>query len=369
MGSMARTAQFALYVTTAVSAADVPQLRGRQLASQSGNCDSNDVCIDHGYTGYNHKNSGGRPGDQTQVTVRGGEDENPWWLCAERCYNGPRMHCTGWTFAYDGAPHAKSYKCYLKWGPAGPVSTWSYDPNVISGLPWKGARQLASQSGNCDRHDVCIDHGYTGYNHKNSGGRPGDQTQVTVRGSEDENPWWLCAERCYNGPHKYCTGWTFAYDGAPHAKSYECYLKWGPAGPVPTWSYDPNVISGLPWKDADVPQLSVVEDVAPLSANLTSQHCSPQSAGNCNCDWMAKNGDDGRFVDKCSCACREKNPQCTAYGPPHSLCNGCVSCDARMAGNYDCSWMNNCGDDGTQWTPAATACRSKYASQCGYHYR
>merc|ERR1712083_1186542 len=53
-------------------------------------------------------------------------------------------------------------------------------------------------------------------------------TQVTVRGSEDENPWWLCAERCYNGPHKYCTGWTFAYDGAPHAKSYKCYLKWGP---------------------------------------------------------------------------------------------------------------------------------------------
>jgi len=236
-------------------------------------------------------------------------------------------------------------------------------------VPQLRGRQLASQSRNCDSNDVCIDHGYTGYNHKNSGGRPGDQTQVTVRGSEDENPWWLCAERCYNGPHKYCTGWTFAYDGAPHAKSYKCYLKWGPAGPVPTWSYDPNVISGLPWKDADVPQLSVVEDVAPLSANLTSQHCSPQSAGNCNCDWMAKNGDDGRFVDKCSCACREKNPQCTAYGPPHSLCNGCVSCDARMAGNYDCSWMNNCGDDGTQWTPAATACRSKYASQCGYHYR
>merc|ERR1712228_544948 len=100
--------------------------------------------------------------------------------------------------------------------------------------------------GNCDRHDVCIDHGYTGYNHKNSGGRPGDQTQVTVRGSEDENPWWLCAERCYNGPHKYCTGWTFAYDGAPHAKSYKCYLKWGPAGPVPTWSYDPHVTTLLP---------------------------------------------------------------------------------------------------------------------------
>ena len=121
---------------------------------------------------------------------------------------------------------------------------------------------------------------------------------------------------------------------------------------------------------ADVPQFSVVEDVATLSANLTSQYCSPQWAGNCNCDWMANNGDDGSSVDKCSCACREKNPECTDYGrSSHFVCYGCMFCKAVSAGNYDCSWMNNCGDDGVQSTPAATACRSKYASQCGYHYR
>jgi hypothetical protein len=120
---------------------------------------------------------------------------------------------------------------------------------------------------------------------------------------------------------------------------------------------------------ADVPQLfSVVENVATLSANLTSQYCSPQWAGNCNCDWMANNGDNGRYVDKCSCACRERNPECTDYGGSHNICYGCMFCDAQQADNYDCSWMKNCGDDGTQWTAAATACRRKYASQCGYSY-
>jgi hypothetical protein len=146
---MARTAQFALCVSTAVSAADVPQLRGRQLTSQVENC-YNDVCHNHGYTGYNHKNSG-TPESQWELDID--EGVNEWWRCAENC---PEEDCDGWTFAYkgDGGP----YKCYLKKG-VKPHPEWSYDENVISGLVKQTIQTNTTLgSDNCAKvceHDNC----------------------------------------------------------------------------------------------------------------------------------------------------------------------------------------------------------------------
>ena len=131
---MSRTAQFALCVSTAVSAADVPQLRGRQLISQVGDCD-NDVCHDHGYTGYNHKNSG-TPKTQREVDIEQGVNE--WWRCAKMCSDGD---CDGWTFAYNGN-HRGPYKCYLKVG-LPPQSDWQTDPNVISG--WSATPEITTE--------------------------------------------------------------------------------------------------------------------------------------------------------------------------------------------------------------------------------
>merc|ERR1712060_636424 len=56
--------------------ADVPQLRGSELTSQAGDCDTNVVHHDP-YTGYDHKNSG-KPTDQQEVDI----GSNDWWQCA-----------------------------------------------------------------------------------------------------------------------------------------------------------------------------------------------------------------------------------------------------------------------------------------------
>ena len=121
-----------------MSAADVPQLRGRQLTSQAGNCD-NDVCHDHGYTGYDHKNSG-TPKAQREVDIEQGVNE--WWRCAKKCSEGPfARDCDGWTFAYNG--NGGPYKCYLKVGLT-PQPDWQTDPNVISG--WSATPELSSES-------------------------------------------------------------------------------------------------------------------------------------------------------------------------------------------------------------------------------
>jgi len=105
--------------------ADVPQLRGSELTSQAGDCDTNVVHHDP-YTGYDHKNSG-KPTDQQEVDI----GSNDWWQCAEKCSEAG--DCDGWTFAYNGAPSGP-YKCYLKVG-VKPLSEWGKDCDVISGFP------------------------------------------------------------------------------------------------------------------------------------------------------------------------------------------------------------------------------------------
>ena len=137
--SMARTAQFALCMSTAVSAADVPQLRGRPLASQMGNCKINEYSHG-GYTGYDHRNIGGSEDHQTEEDI---DQENAWWRCAEICSEMGKDRCQGWTFAYNGDPSGK-YKCYLKWDLT-PQSSWWCDLNVISGL-WESSSELSSES-------------------------------------------------------------------------------------------------------------------------------------------------------------------------------------------------------------------------------
>ena len=80
---------------------------------------------------------------------------------------------------------------------------WRHDQNVISGLR-KASLQLQVQSESCP-NDVCTDHGYTGYDHRNSDG--GDQWTVPV----DNNEWWQCAEACSHSVA--CQGWTLVYNG------------------------------------------------------------------------------------------------------------------------------------------------------------
>jgi hypothetical protein len=175
----------------------------------------NDVCTDHGYTGYDHKNSDG--GDQWTVPV----DNNDWWQCAEACSHS--VACQGWTLVYNG-------QCYLKETLSSEdPNQWRHDQNVISGLR-KASLQLQVQSESCP-NDVCTDHGYTGYDHRNSDG--GDQWTVPV----DNNEWWQCADACSHSAG--CNGWTLVYNGA-------CYLKGTLSSEDPNqWRHDQNVISGF----------------------------------------------------------------------------------------------------------------------------
>ena len=120
--SMARLGQLVFCASTAVSAADVPQLRGRQLQS------CNEISSS-GYTGYNNKNSGDSAG-QWNDPVDGSNDD--WWKCAQKCQeNGG---CAGWTFVYDGSG-TNHRQCWLK---PTLVSTdcnsWASSGDVISGL-------------------------------------------------------------------------------------------------------------------------------------------------------------------------------------------------------------------------------------------
>ena len=142
---MARIVQFAQCVFAAVSAADVPQLRGRQLASPVDALEDCEVCHHDLYTGYNHEQSGEPSGWQEEEEAIQGV--NAWWLCAEKCSR--KSGCDGWTFTYkgDGPP----YKCDLKSGTK-PRSRWTTDYNVISGLPLANATALqlsATPAMNC----------------------------------------------------------------------------------------------------------------------------------------------------------------------------------------------------------------------------
>ena len=120
--SMARLGQLALCASTAVSAADVPQLRGRQLQS------CNEISSS-GYTGYNNKDNGPSDG-QWNDPVYGSNDD--WWKCAQKCNDNGG--CAGWTFVYDGSG-TNQRQCWLK---PTLVSTdcnsWASSGDVISGL-------------------------------------------------------------------------------------------------------------------------------------------------------------------------------------------------------------------------------------------
>jgi hypothetical protein len=123
--------------------------------------------------------------------------------------------------------------CFLK----GTLSStdpnqWRPDQNAISGLR-QAALQLQGQSESCP-NDVCTDHDYTGYDHKNSDSDGGAQWTVPVANNE----WWQCADKCSHS-EQYCAGWTLVYNGP-------CYLKGTLSSTDPNqWRPDQNVISGL----------------------------------------------------------------------------------------------------------------------------
>merc|ERR1712137_646136 len=165
---------------------------GLQLQGQLEDCYE---CVSHGYTGYNHKDSGS-PEGQWNEPVYGTNDD--WWQCAEKCSNN--QACQGWTFVYNG-DGTSQFDCWLKpqlqsTDPA----HWDPNDNDISGLSQSAAGlQLPGQ---------LEAHGYTGYNHKDSGS-PEGQWNEPVYGTNDD--WWQCAEKCSN--NQACQGWTFVYNG------------------------------------------------------------------------------------------------------------------------------------------------------------
>jgi hypothetical protein len=193
---------------------------------QSENC-PNDVCTEHNYTGFHHKDSGS-PDGQWNDPVDGTNDD--WWRCAEKCSHNET--CQGWTFVYDGSPGASSFQCWLKPNLESTDHTqWVQSDDDISGLH-KAELQLQGQLENCP-NDFCTDHGYTGYDHHNSDGSEADQRTETV----DNNEWWKCADKCSQNDK--CQGWTLVYNGL-------CYLKGTLSSTDPSkWRVDDNVISGL----------------------------------------------------------------------------------------------------------------------------
>merc|ERR1712151_220762 len=144
----------------------------------------------HRYRGYDHRNSWGAPGDQSE------ERASEWSQCADKCFE-KAADCQGWTFSYgkDGGTPA----CYLKRTLANllPTKWTSGDCYAISGC------------GDIQRNE----NGYTAYDHRNSEGEHGHQTPETA------NSWSECADKCSNSQD--CQGWTFLYESS----GANCFLK------------------------------------------------------------------------------------------------------------------------------------------------
>merc|ERR1719210_2942297 len=79
--------------------------------------------------------------------------------------------CQGWTFVYNG-DGSSQFDCWLKPHLQSPdPAQWGDNDNDISGLSQSAAAlQLQGQLEDCYE---CISHGYTGYNHKDSGSPEG----------------------------------------------------------------------------------------------------------------------------------------------------------------------------------------------------
>merc|ERR1711957_1031902 len=190
-----------------------------------------------------------------------------WGGCCSQCGD----HCSGWTYVYNGAPGAKG-QCWLKTG-VGDPSSWTEDPNVISGLPASGLRgamvnssQMQATAAYCDPTltdppqlcpggVACPNCGSnscacpTGPSPSPTPPAPGNCQAFDHKNSKSYTSQWQgsdtdsfdgCCAQC--GYH--CSGWTYVYNGAPGAKG-QCWLKTGVGDPS-SWDYDPNVISGLP---------------------------------------------------------------------------------------------------------------------------